>query len=59
MVVEQRMPGDDRFESLVRDPQYFERAWMRARARARRQVTHQVQGVQVVAEPTPRLRRAS
>lgn len=34
MVVESRMPGETRFEQLLGDPQYFERAFARARARA-------------------------
>ncbi len=59
MVVEQRMPGDDRFESLVCDPQYFERAWLRARERARREVAEQVRGAGPAAGSGPRLRRAS
>jgi len=61
-MVDQRMPGDDRFEALVRDPQYFERAWTRARARARQQVSTQVHGARPAASAAPspgRLRRAS
>ncbi len=59
MVVDQRMPGDDRFELLVCDPEYFQRAWLRARERAKREVAEQVRGAGHSAASSPRLRRAS
>ncbi len=53
MVVDQRMPGDDRFELLVCDPEYFQRAWLRARERAKREVAEQVRGAGHSAASSP------
>jgi hypothetical protein len=41
--VTRRLPAEERFDALLRDPTtYFERAWRQARARARIEVSAKV-----------------